>query len=293
MASTTSSGALQLFALLPSGPRELGAPVGSGTVHDVLETLPGGVYSAMRTFEHDRFLWLDEHLARTERSMRGLGWNSALRRHELCRALDQTARAYPGADARVRFDVLREPVEFGGVRSETFIALSPLVAVPEAFVRDGVRVDFAPHLHRDAPRIKTTEFVRVRKPLPIGTQERYEHILVDATGRILECSSANIAFLRGRELVSAGDGVLQGITMMVIEHLAPALGLRVVHERLAPSDLAHVDEALLSSSARGIVPIVRVAEQPIGSGAVGPHVRRLLSAYAEFAARNARRAVDA
>ena len=288
----TMSGELQLFAVCGGRPQRLQVDAPAGTVHDLLEALPGGVYSAMRTFQHERFLWLDEHIARTERSMAGLGWKRALDRAVLRRALHETAHAYPLADSRVRFDVLREPAELQGVRSDLFVALSPHVPVPEEFLRHGVRVEFAPHLHRDSPHIKTTEFVRRRKPFPIGSRERFEHLLLDEAGRILECSSANVAFVRGRELVAAGDGVLEGITLKVLLHLAPQLGLNVRGERLSVDALSKVDEAFLSSSARGVVPIVQVEEQRIGDGTVGPTVHSLMRAYEDFAAQHARPAID-
>lgn len=284
------SAELQLIAVTARGPEALHVEAGGGTVHDLLERLPGGVYSALRTFGHERFLWLHEHLARTERSMAGLGWPGELDRARLCAALDQAVRAYPLADARVRFDVLREPHELQGVRADMFIALSPFVPVPEKFLREGVALDFAPHLQRSAPRIKTTDFVRQRKPLPLGVQERYEHVLVDEHDRVLECSSANLAFFAGDELVTAGDGVLEGITLAVLLHLAPSLGLRVRRERVPVAELARFDESFLSSSARGPVPVVRIGEQSIGAGRVGPRVKRLIAAYYECAEREARRA---
>lgn len=285
-----TSSALQLFAVAPEGPVELALEGAQGTVHDLLERLPGGVYSALRTFGHNRFLWLDRHLERTERSMLGMGWKRPLDRARLSAALHRVVSDYPLADARVRFDVLEEPVDFLGVRAELFIALSPFVAVPEEFLREGVRVEIAPDLHREAPRIKTTEFVRRRKPLPLGTKERYEHIMLDEERRILECSSSNIAFVRAGAIVSAGDGVLEGITALVLRHVAAQLGLRWLDERLPLAELRSVDEAFLSSSARGVVPIVDVAGERVGSGRVGGVTRRLTAAYLEFAEREARTA---
>lgn len=286
-----STAEVQLFAVESSGSRRLAVEAQGGSVHDVLEKLPGGVYSALRTFGHERFLWLDAHLDRTERSMAGLGWSAPFERALLKRALDEVVRASPSADAGVRFDVLREPAPVQGARAAMFIALSPFTPVSPEFMREGVRVDFAPHLRRETPRIKTTDFVRARKPMPIGTRERFDHILVDERQCILECSSANIVFVRGRELVCAGEGVLEGITLKVLLHLAPALGLAVRSECLPRSELARVDECLLSSSIRGPVPIVTVESQPIGDGRVGPVTRALIEAYYAFAAREARPAL--
>lgn len=289
---TPKASGLELLALTATGPRPLSVGVSGGTVHDLLESLPTGVYSALRTFHHDRFLWLDAHLDRTERSMAALGWTKPLDRAALRRGLHACVHAYPLADARVRFDALREPASIQGVSADLFIALSPYVRVPEEYLRQGVHVELAAHLHRDSPHIKTTDFVRARKPLPLGTRERYEGVLLDEERRILECSSANIAFVRGRSVITAGDGVLEGITSLVLRRLAPSLGLQWQHERLPLSALASVAEAFLSSSSRGVVPIAEVGGTRIGDGRVGPHTRALAAAYDAFAEREARSAIE-
>lgn len=288
---------LQVFALAGGEPVELTRDDAShdskSTAHDLLERLPGGVYSALRTFHHNRFLWLDAHFDRTDRSMEALGWTARLDRPVLRAALHRVVSAYPLADSRVRFDVLRESLDFLGVRASVFIALSPYESVPADFLRDGVRVEVAEHLHRETPRIKTTDFVRRRKPLPLGTKERYEHVMLDERGRVLECSSSNIAFARGGEIVSAGDGVLEGITALVVRHVASSLEIPWRDERVPLAELGAVDEAFLTSSSRGIVPIVQVADTRIGDGRVGPLTSRITKAYYEFAEREAKPAVGA
>lgn len=285
------SAGLELHALTTNGLRALSLEGRSGTVHDLLEQLPVGVYSALRTFHHDRFLWLTEHFDRTARSMASLGWTKPLERDALRRALDTVVRAYPQADARLRFDILREPATIQGVTADIFIALSPYVVVPEEFMREGVRVELATHLRRETPLVKTTDFVRTRKPLPLSTRANYEGVLLDREQRILECSSANIAFVRGRTVIAAGDGVLEGITLKVVRHIAPELGFTWVNERLPLAQLATVDEAFLTSSSRGLVPIVQIADHTIGNGRVGANTRALLAAYLAFAEREARHAV--
>ncbi len=286
--TTPAAAGLQLFALTPSGLHALQAPASGASVHELLEVLPDGVYSALRTFHHDRFLWLEAHFDRTDRSMAGLGWPSALDRPLLRAALHAAVSAYPFPDARVRFDVLREPTELQGVTSSSFLALSRYVPVADEFLREGVEVDLARHLRRDSPRIKTTGFVRARKPLPLGTRERFESVLLDDEERILECTSANIGFVRSDAIVTAGEGVLEGITSAVLRHIAPDVGLSWERERLPLAALDSVSEAFLTSSSRGVVPVVRIAGMPIGDGRVGPRTRALSEAYYACAEREAR-----
>jgi branched-subunit amino acid aminotransferase/4-amino-4-deoxychorismate lyase len=293
---TSSAAVVQLFAVEPSGPRPLPVPAGAQTFHDVLDGLPLGVYSALRTFHHDRFLWLDAHFDRTDQSMQLLGWEDRLDRPALRRALHEAATAYPLADSRIRFDVLSEVPDRAAGRklatsSRVVAILSPFRAVPEAFLRDGVRVEIAPQLRRDRPLIKRADFVIQRRPFPLERQDSYEHLLVDPEGGILECSSSNFHAIQGDALVTGGGGALEGITEKVLLRVATDLGVAIRRERIRLDELGSLDEAFLTSSTRGLVPIVDIAGTRIGKGVPGPAWKRLSEAYDAFADREALRAV--
>jgi len=284
---TSSVPGLQLFSVRGSIAEPLPVPAGATSIHDAATGLALGVYSALRTFHHDRFLWLDAHFDRTDRSMELLGWSYRLDRPALRRALHEVANAYPPPDARVRFDVLAEPMGSADARSRVLLALSPFKPVPERWIREGVRVEIARELNRDRPLIKTADFVLRRRPYPLERQDAYEHLLVDDQRRILECSSSNFHGIRGGELVSAGGGALEGITQKIVLHLAEEIGIPVRREHVRTDDVGRLQEAFLTSSTRGLVPIVSVAGTRIGSGSPGPLTARLREAYDAFADREA------
>jgi branched-subunit amino acid aminotransferase/4-amino-4-deoxychorismate lyase len=281
---------VQLFSVSPDGPQALPVPEGVSLL-ELMGTLPQGVYSGLRTLRHDRFLWLDEHIARTVRSMRGLGWDWELDEGALRRALHRVCTDWPTADARVRFDVLEAPPPGGDTSSRVVIGLSPYSPVPAAFLREGVRVEIAERLRRDRPRIKTTEFILRRQPYPLSRQDRYEHLLVDDENRILECTSANFFGVSKGGMRTSGPGVLEGITRKIFMRIADELEIAVSTEPVALEALGELDEAFLTSSTRGLVPIVDVAGTPIGDACPGPVTQRLREAYEAFAEREARAAV--
>ena len=280
----------QLFALTERGPEPLPVPPGAAGHHELFDSLALGVYSALRTFEHERFLALDWHLERTERSMALLGWSDRLERGRLCAALDRCVRAWPGSDAAVRFDVLAEPARALGSEERVLIALAPFTPVAPELLARGVTVRCS-DLRRDTPLIKKAAFVIARRPYPLGRPEAYEHLMLDERGTILEGTSSNFCALVGRTLRLAGDDALQGITQRVLAELARALGLEVVRRPVLRAELATVDEAFLASSIRGPVPVIAVEEQTLGDGRPGPWTRRLIEAYYEHARVAARRAV--
>jgi branched-subunit amino acid aminotransferase/4-amino-4-deoxychorismate lyase len=280
-----------LYAVAPHGPVPLPVPAGLATAHELFDPLPLGVYSALRTFQHDRFLGLEHHLERTDRSLELLGWPERLDRQALRRAMDETARAYPGPEAFVRFDFLAAPASSLGTEARLLLALSPLVPVAEGLLDSGVTVRIS-RLERVRPLVKTARFVLERRPYPLGSPEAFEHLLIGPDGRIREGSSSNFVAVQGGRLRLAGDEALQGVTQRIVTALARELDLAPAREPVALAELAALDEAFLTSSARGIVPIVAVQEQRIGTGRPGPRTRALLAAYARHAAVHARRATE-
>src|SRR5207237_8936035 len=74
-------------------------------------------------------------------------------------------------------------------------------------------------------------------------------------------------------------GLLEGITRRHVMRLALRLGIAVDELGLWPTDLARADEAFITSSVRGILPVVRADGQPISDRTPGPITRRIIAAY--------------
>lgn len=290
-AATDTPAGLRLFAVTGDQLVSLPLPAGSATVHDILSAAPPGVYSGMRTFHGDRFLRLGAHLDRVDRNLDALGWGVEFDSSAFRRALHTAVSDYPLPDARVRFDVLREPPSRLGTESQVLLALSPFEPVPEAFLRGGVAVELTGELRRPNPLLKTTDFVEHRRHLPVGGRECYEHVMLADGGRLLECTSANFFGVRRGRVLTSGEGVLEGITRAIFLELTTSLEIPLALEAVHAGELGELDEAFLTSSSRGLVPIVRVAGTTVGNGLPGPVSRRLLASYLDLAEREARPAV--
>ncbi len=68
--------------------------------------------------------------------------------------------------------------------------------------------------------------------------------------------------------------ILPGTTRSWLLAWGPRVGLRAVEGRLTKADLAAADEAFLSSSVAGVLPVTRFEGSPIGSGEPGPWTLR-------------------
>ena len=318
----------QLFAVEDAGPRALPIPEGATQFTDLYRDLPLGVYTALRTFDHNKFLYLNRHLARTERSMALLGWNYQLDRSRLLRALHAVVTTAEWPEMRVRIDVLAGPAEALGAGRE-LIALQPFTPPPSELYASGVIVDFAAGLARERPLAKTADFA-ARRPMTaglgqlekttddgpqtttsespvdasplavVGRQESprpssavtpYEYLLLNPDRHILEGTGTNFWAVREGVVYTAGEGVLEGITREIILNLILELDIPLRMEAVAADDIATLDEAALSGSSRAFLPVVGIAGQAVGDGRPGPISRRILEAYNAFVEANIRTAI--
>jgi branched-subunit amino acid aminotransferase/4-amino-4-deoxychorismate lyase len=282
-------GGLFLYALQADGPEPLAAPAHARTLHDV--DLPEGIYEGLRTFGRRRFLLLERHLERAQRSMQLLGWRTPLDQALVRRGLDAALRRVPWDDVSVRLDVFEEPIDVLGACTRHLLVLAPFAPVAAEVLARGVAVGIARGKARQTPRVKRNEWIARRRGTGPGDAGFYEHLLLDERERILEGTSCNIFCARGETLFTAPDEVLGGIQRGVFLDLAAAEGIPARLEACALAEVEALDEMFLTSSSRAAVPIVAVEHRRVGRGVPGPIWRRLLDRYAALAAAEARPAL--
>ena len=281
---------VQLFAVESQGIRPLPVPDHITSYDPLYDDLELGVYSALRTFEHNKFLYLANHIQRTRDSMRALGWPDVLDELRLRQGLHEACTQFPLPESRVRFDYLAVAPRHLGTDSRLLIGLMPFEPPTPAMYQQGVRVGFAPDLARQDPLIKRADFARVRRVYKIGGQV-YEFLLVNAQSQILEGTSTNFYGVLDGVLHTAGTGVLAGITRQIILDLAKTLHIPISWEPLVVADIPKLSEAALSSASRALLPVVQIGEQLVGNGRPGPICQQLLAAYNDFVAREAKTAI--
>lgn len=103
-------------------------------------------------------------------------------------------------------------------------------------------------------------------------------------GRITEGTRSNLFLIEGRRLVTppVSEGLLAGITRWFVLSVAKDAGLTPSVELVTVERLLAADEAFLTSTLRGVVPLKSLDADLIGGGAPGPGsetLRRLLARY--------------
>jgi branched-chain amino acid aminotransferase len=251
------------------------------------------VYEVTRALHGVAFA-LDEHLDRLERSAAGLVMRTPPRA-DIERAVNETLAASALDDAYVRIVVTRgageialDPASADEPRL-VVIVRAPKPPPPEAY-RDGVevaivgRTRFAPGVPTSTvdPQVKSGNYLgSVMAVAEARKRGAYEAILCDNVGRITEGSSSNFFIVRGGRVSTPplSVGLLEGITRRNVMRLLDQEGIKWAEQALWPIDLHRADEAFLTSSVRGLVPIARADGEPVGEGKPGPVTRRVMQAY--------------
>jgi branched-chain amino acid aminotransferase len=259
--------------------------------------LGDGVFETLRA-RGGRVTELPAHLARLHRSAGGL--DIELPPDVETRLADGIARLLAAdgldgaaADASIRITVSRGVYRARGV-------LPAHEDVPPTIAIQAWPVTPAPADHLERGLHLVTSSVR-RDPLnPLAmlkTTSRAEYVYARLEARragaddalfmtiddhLSEGTSANIFLVRGADSAGSQElatpsldcAILPGTTRSWLLEWAARVGLRPVEGRLERRDLAAADEAFLSSSVAGILPVTMFDGAPIGDGQPGPWTRR-------------------
>ena len=106
-------------------------------------------------------------------------------------------------------------------------------------------------------------------------------LLLSTDGYLTEGPGFNVWILRDGKALTPGDNLLEGITRLTVFDLCREAGLGAETANLRPEELAEADEAFISTSGGGLIPLTRVNGRAIGDGKPGAATRRLVDLYWE------------
>ena len=250
--------------------------------------LGDGIFETLRV-RGGRATELAEHLDRLGRSASGLGFDlpplPTLGRMLMAAIAELLAAEGLGGsdgDAAVRITVSRGSFFGRGLlppdehRAPTIVVQAwPVPQTPASQVEVGLHL--VPSSVRRDPEsplnaVKTTsraDYVYARIEARNAGADDAVFLTID--GYLSEATSANLFLVRGRELATPAlaCAILAGTTRDWILRWGASVSLEVHEGLLTSRDLHEADEAFLSSSVAGILPVTRFAGEPIGDGRPG------------------------
>lgn len=223
------------------------------------------VFDLLRTV-HGRPFLLREHLDRLHASARELGLKVPVSDEDIATAIDELLRLNGHVEATVRLvltgGVSPDGMEFDPETPTFMIVTHELHEPPPEIYLKGARLMLVEH-QRELPAAKSS-----------GALDLLYH---DGT-RVLEAATASVYFVRDGEVLAPDSDVLRGTVGELILGLAgPHHPVR--HTTVTLEDAFSADEVFLTSTTRGVVPIVMLDESPVGTGDVGPITSELITRF--------------
>lgn len=249
-------------------------------------TLSDGLFETMRVAGGKIFRF-EQHLDRLLRGLETLEIAAPPRLRQLVlRAVRETG----AEEAGLRLTVTRGvggaglPVE-PGVPPTILVTLNPLPGFPAEVYERGLAAHVASgrrNEHAPTAGLKTLAYVdAVVALLEARRAGAAEALWLDTEGHCSEASSSNLFVWTGNRLLTppVSCGALPGITRAAVLELAGRLHLPAGEQAFGVAELRGASEAFLTSSLRGVAPLVRVGDRRIGAGTPGETTRQIRDAY--------------
>ena len=240
----------------------------------ITRNLPQGFYTTFRTYDQgQRVLGLRAHLQRLYQPAAAQQIDASARGADLRQILAELLRLYPD-EARIRLMMT--------LAGQIYIAIEPLKPLPSEIYSLGVKVISA-GVERQNPRLKSTRFISASQSIrnKITGSNAFEALLVH-NGYILEGMTSNFFYVMDGKLGTARRNVLLGVTRRTVLRVARGRGLQIVYKPLKLEQVPELAETFLTSSSRGIVPIIQIDARTVGEGVPGRNTKQLIEAYQAY-----------
>lgn len=224
-------------------------------------------------------MFLEDYLARFYRSAEILDLQIPVEKEEMGRLIYQLVDANNMPDAGIRL-LLTGGYSIDGYTpsSPNFMILQhPVSWVPQKDYQNGIKL-IMHSFQRELPEVKSINYLT-------GIKHQKEMISAGA-GEILyhdgqywrETVRANVFFVIDNEIFTPAEKILKGITRKQVLHLA-SKSFKINETEIPLASLEKASEMFITSSTKGVLPVIKVDDKIIGQGKPGPVTTALLSAW--------------
>lgn len=226
-------------------------------------------------------MFFDDYLDRFSRSAALLGLELPVSLPELKAHIFRLLEANGLSDTAIRLLLTGGYAEdsYTPTQPNWIVMQHPMPQVPARQHAEGIKLMLYRHV-RELPEVKSTNYltgIRIREALKsAGAPEVLYH-----DGSCVSESARSNFYIVTQEgtLVTPRDKVLHGVTRKQVLQSAREIGIPVEERELLLTELPAAAEAFLTSTLKGVLPVVQIDELRIGSGAPGPLSRRLGEAF--------------
>jgi branched-chain amino acid aminotransferase len=269
------------------------------SVFDSGFVLGDGIWEGLRV-ANGQPAFLDAHLDRLYEGAKAIALDIGLDRDALTRAIHATldANGMHGDGVHVRLMVTRGVKQTPYQDPRVTIGPATIVIIPEYknplpdTVEKGLKL-FTVHVRRGYPDVQDPKLNSHSKLncitacIQAYTAGADEALMLDPHGFVATCNSTHFFIVRKGEVwTSTGEYCLGGITRANVLTVCREAGIPAFEKSFSLTDVYGADEAFVTGTFAGVVPVHTIDGRTIGEGRRGPTVERLQSLYKALVARD-------
>ncbi|HTA65905.1 MAG TPA: aminotransferase class IV [Xanthomonadaceae bacterium] len=265
------------------------------SVFDSGFVLGDGVWEGLRVLGGQP-LFLDAHLDRLYEGAKAIALDIGMDRGSLTRAIMRTLEANGMTDdVHLRLMVTRGVKRTPYQDPRAAIGPATIVMIPEyktprpELLDRGLKL-FTVHVRRGFPDVQDPKLNSHSKLncitacIQAYTAGADEALMLDPHGFVATCNSTHFFIVRRGEVwTSSGDYCLGGITRANVLRICAKEGIPARERNFSLTDVYGADEAFVTGTFAGVVPVREIDGRVIGDGGRGPMVERLQRLYRELA----------
>lgn len=229
-----------------------------------------GIFDFFRVKDHVP-LYLNDYIDRFYRSAQVMGLQGIMEREQLRAVIAELIERNKMSEAGIKMILTGgySPDAYQPVKGNFIVTQHPLVLPTQKQVEEGIKIITYPY-RRDIPEVKTINYI-----MGVWLQKKVKEknaadVLYHLNDEVSEFPRCNF-FLVNKEgtLVTSDKHILHGITRMKVLQVAQKI-MKVEERTMTLHDVALAKEAFLTSTTKGILPIVTVDDWIVGDGKPGP-----------------------
>ena len=266
-------------------------PEAKVSVFDSGFLLGDGVWEGIR-LHNGKLVFLDNHLDRLFSGAKQLAIDIGMSREELTAIIHKTLDANEMTNhIHIRLIISRglkkTPYQHpdANVGGPTVVIIPEHKIASETVLQKGIRLGTVSVRRGTAdtqdPRLNTLSKLNCIAACIEADRLGYdEGLMLDFNGYVSTCNSTNFFIARDGEVwTSRGEFCLPGVTRGNIIGLCEANGIPIFEKDYSLSDVHTADEAFVTGTFAGVIPVIEVDEHQLSSGERGEMTERLQQLY--------------
>ena len=253
--------------------------------------LGDGVWEGIR-LHNGQLVFLEEHIERLYAGAAAIGMDIGMHKNDLVAKIHETLAANDmHSDIHLRLIISRglkttpyqhPRVNVGG---PTIVIIPEYKIVTEDSKSNGLKLvsvitSRASKATQDPKINSLSKFNCIQACIEADRLGGDEGLMLDIHGYVATCNSTNFFIVRNSEVwTSTGEYCLNGVTRGAIIDLCRANNITVLEKNFLTDDVHTADEAFVTGTFAGVLPVSAVDEQVISGGQRGPLTKRLQDRY--------------